>query len=157
MKKNSNRHFSQNLNVLKTKLSALTIIFALTCLSSAFAQSTNNEPRDPKAPENTVKIPGMELYVNSKDEPSRMPLDVAKSVCACKGEGWRLPTIGELQTIYQYKGMFGNFSREYYWSMDQKSYSERFYNLNFKNGRIDDEDNDEDNKVRCIWSPKKAE
>ena len=64
---------------------------------------------------------------------------VAKSICACKGEGWRLPTIGELQVLYEYREMFGNFSREYYWAYDQNPYSGRYYNLNFLNGKVDDE------------------
>ncbi len=53
--------------------------------------------------------------------------------------------------------MFGNFSREYYWAYEQKMFSGRFYNLNFKNGRISDEEVNEDNKVRCVWSAKKPE
>jgi len=136
----------------------ISVFFLMFCLISlVFSQNDNQEQRDPNAPKNTVKIPGREIYVNGSDEPSRMPWDVAKSACACKGDGWRLPTIGELQTIYGFKDMFGNFSREYYWAYDQKMYSGRFYNLNFKNGRISDEEVNEDNKVRCIWSPSKPE
>ena len=130
---------------------------AIFSVLPTMAQSFSNEPRDPNAPANTVKIPDREIYVSGMDEPSRMSWDVAKSMCACRGKGWRLPTIGELQAIYQYKDLFGNFSREYYWALDQKLFSGRFYNLNFKNGRISDEENKEDNKVRCIWSPVKVE
>lgn len=134
------------------------ILFVMLCsFPFCFAQNANQETRNPNAPANTIKIPGLEIYVSGSDEASRMPYDVAKSACACRGDGWRLPTIGELQAIYGYKDMFGNFSREYYWAYDQKMYSGRFYNLNFKNGRISDEEVDEDNKVRCIWSPKKPE
>lgn len=130
----------------------------LSCLiPQTFSQNSDTEERNPNAPKNTFKIPGAEIYVSGSDEASRMPWDVAKSACACKGDGWRLPTIGELQIIYGYKDMFGNFSREYYWAYDQRMYSGRFYNLNFKNGRISDEEIGEDNKVRCIWSPKKPE
>lgn len=130
----------------------------LSCLvPQTFSQNSDTEERNPNAPKNTFKIPGAEIYVSGSDEASRMPWDVAKSACACKGDGWRLPTIGELQIIYGYKDMFGNFSREYYWAYDQRMYSGRFYNLNFKNGRISDEEVGEDNKVRCIWSPKKPE
>ena len=104
-----------------------------------------------------MKIPGFEIYVSGRDETSRLTWDAAKSTCACKGEGWRLPTIGELQAIYNYKDMFGNFSREYYWAYDQRMFSGRYYNLNFKNGKVADEEVDENNKVRCIWSPIKPE
>ena len=140
----------------KFSLVLLTLLTTLWGLQG-FAQSADNDPRDPNAPANAFKIPGRDIYVSGMDEPSRMTWDVAKSVCACKGSGWRLPTIGELQTIYQYRDMFGNFSREYYWAIDQKMYTGRFYNLNFKNGRISDEENNEDNKVRCVWSTVKVD
>ena len=137
--------------------SVFSFIVAMCFVSFALSQSSDQEERDPNAPKNTIKIPGMEIYVSGSDEGSRMPYDVAKSACACKGDGWRLPTIGELQAIYSYKDMFGNFSREYYWAYEQKMFSGRFYNLNFKNGRISDEEVNEDNKVRCVWSAKKPE
>jgi len=137
--------------------SVFSFVVVMCFVSCAFSQSSDQEERNPNAPKNTIKIPDIEIYVSVNDEVSRMPYDVAKSACACKGNGWRLPTIGELQAIYGYKDMFGNFSREYYWASDQKMFTGRFYNLNFKNGRIADEEMDEDNKVRCIWSPIKPE
>lgn len=142
---------------MKSKVIFCCLVMVLCLAPQTFSQNSDTEERNPNAPKNTFKIPGTEIYVSGSDEASRMPWDVAKSACACKGDGWRLPTIGELQIIYGYKDMFGNFSREYYWAYDQKMYSGRFYNLNFKNGRISDEEVDEDNKVRCIWSPKKPD
>lgn len=131
------------------------VLIALFWIATSLAQSTNDEPYNPNAPESTIKIPGREIYVNGTDEPSRMSWDVAKSVCACKGDGWRLPTIGELQTIYQYRDMLGNFSREYYWALELNKKSGRYYNLKFTNGKIADEEADERNKVRCVWVPTK--
>lgn len=119
-----------------------------------FAQNYNNNRVDSSAPENTVKIPGHEIYVKGMDEGSRMEYIVAKRACECKGDGWRLPTIGELQIIYEYKDMFHNFSKEYYWAYDINPLSGRYYNLNFRNGKVADEDVEENNKVRCIWSPR---
>lgn len=128
----------------------------LLCMATiSFAQNYNSGQVDPNAPENTVKIPGHEIYVNGHDEKSRMEYIVARRACECKGEGWRLPTIGELQIIYEYKNMFGNFKREYYWALDQNPYSGRYYNLSFGNGKVADEDVEENNKVRCVWSPLK--
>ncbi len=132
------------------KKSLLSIALFATVLVS-FAQSSNGNEVDP--PGNTVKIPGYELYVKGIDENNRMDWIVAKRTCECKGEGWRLPTIGELQVLYEYKDMFDNFSREYYWAYDQNPYNGRYYNLSFRNGRVSDEVVDENNKVRCVWSP----
>lgn len=134
------------------------VAFLMFCvISLVFSQNDNQEQRDPNAPKNTVKIPGREIYVNKVDEVTRMPWDVAKSACACLGSGWRLPTIVELQTMYGYKELIGNFKKGYYWAYDQKINSDKYYNLNFKNGKIDDEDIDENNRVRCVWSPIKSE
>ena len=141
------------------------LFFMFCFVSITFSQTNDQEERNPNAPENTVKIPGTEIYVNRYDEKSPMQYRVAISSCACKGKGWRLPTIGELQVIYDHKEMFDNFSKDWYWALDHTEsyhYGEsspdyavgyRFFNLNFKNGRINDEEEDETNKVRCIWSP----
>ena len=87
-------------------MTLLTMLWVSTC----FAQSADDEPRDPNAPENTIKIPGRDIYVNGMDEPKRMSWDAANSVCNCKGKGWRLPTIGESQTIYQYQDMLATLA-----------------------------------------------
>lgn len=129
------------------------VIFLFFMATIAIAQNYNSGQVDPNAPENTVKIPGHDIYVKGQDEKSRMDWIVAKRTCECKGEGWRLPTIGELQVLYEYKDMFDNFSREYYWAYDQNPYNGRYYNLSFRNGRVSDEVVDENNKVRCVWSP----
>jgi hypothetical protein len=134
-------------------LTLLTMSWIPTC----FAQSTEEDPRDPNAPANTIKIPGRDIYVSGMDEPSRMSWDVANSACNCRGKGWRLPTIGELQTIYQYKDLFGNFSREYYWALEMNVRSGRYYNLKFTNGKIADEEVKERNKVRCVWVPARVD
>ena len=130
------------------------IVLLVFMATITFAQNYNSDKVDPNAPENTVKIPGYEIYVKGTDEKSRMEYIVAKRACDSKGEGWRLPTIGELQIMYEYKDMFGNFKREYYWAYDQNPYSGRHYNLNFGNGKVADEDVEEHNKVRCIWTPR---
>ena len=134
----------------KTVVSA--VLFFMATLS--FAQNYDSNEVDSLAPGNTVKIPGHEIYVKGVDEQERMEYVVAKRACECKGEGWRLPTIGELQIIYEYKDMFHNFGRGYYWAYDQNPYSGRYYNMSFRNGKVADENVEERNRVRCIWSPR---
>ena len=133
-----------------------TIIALLLTVSISFAQNDNSKDNEVDPPANTVKIPGYEIYAKGIDEGSRMDWIVAKRACECKGEGWRLPTIGELKALYEYRDMFGNFSREYYWAYDQNPYTGKYYNLNFRNGRVADETVEENNKVRCVWVPTKS-
>ena len=125
-------------------------------VSMSFAQSDSSKENEVDPPANTVKIPGYELYAKGMDEGSRMDWLVAKRTCECKGEGWRLPTIGELKVLYDYRDMFENFSKEYYWASDQNPYNGKYYNLSFLNGRADVENIKERNKVRCVWSPNKV-
>ena len=40
----------------------------------------------------------------------------AKKSCAALGGGWRLPTKGELEMLYENKDKIGGFVNDYYWS-----------------------------------------
>lgn len=123
----------------------------------AVAQTTDtngaNREQDPTIPPNCIKIPGKDLYVSYSDESSRMNYGLAKSVCESKGKGWRLPTVGELLIVYQYKEMLGNFKPEYYWAVSQNPENGRFFNIKFTNGKVADENFGEKNSVRCVWCP----
>ena len=61
------------------------------------SQKSEREKRNSLAPVNTIRIPDTEIYVSENDEGGWMKYSVAKSSCACKGKGWRLPTIAELK------------------------------------------------------------
>ena len=54
--------------------------------------------------------------VAENDFPETMPLDEAIEACADLGDGWRLPTMDELNLMYENKDKIGGFAKEYYWN-----------------------------------------
>lgn len=46
----------------------------------------------------------------------------AKEACAKLGEGWRLPTMDELDWLWRNKDRIGNFADAWYWSSFQSNY-----------------------------------
>ena len=131
------------------------LLFFVAGMAVAQTTDTNgaNGDQGPAVPSNCIKIPGKDLYVSYFDESSRMNYGLAKSVCESKGKGWRLPTVGELLIVYQYKDMLGNFKPEYYWADSQNPENGRFFNIKFTNGKVADENFGEKNSVRCVWCP----
>jgi hypothetical protein len=65
---------------------------------------------------NPIKIGNIE--VAQYDFPNRMKWDDANRTCLNLGEGWRLPTKDELNTLYNNKNQIGNLQDPYlaYWS-----------------------------------------
>ena len=65
---------------------------------------------------NPIKIGSIE--VAQYDFPNRMKWDDANRTCLNLGEGWRLPTKDELNTLYKNKNQIGNLQDPYlaYWS-----------------------------------------
>jgi hypothetical protein len=64
------------------------------------------------------------LVVAQNDFPNSMTWDNAKKACAKLGNGWRLPTKNELNTLYQNKNAIGYYSdMNYYWSSSVDYYN----------------------------------
>lgn len=53
------------------------------------------------------------------DFPNRMSWDEAKKACNDLGNGWRLPSLKELDHLNFYRFKFGYFSNDNYWSSIQ--------------------------------------
>ena len=66
---------------------------------------------------NTIKIENIE--VAEKDFPKNMNWEDAKKACESLGNGWRLPTKEELNTLYQNRDKIGGFADVYYWSSSE--------------------------------------
>lgn len=63
---------------------------------------------------------GRSIYVATTDEPKRMNHDNAVAACACKGEGWRLPTDQELNLINASKSTIGGINVMWrYWGLEE--------------------------------------
>ncbi|MBR6843483.1 MAG: hypothetical protein IKM79_00120 [Bacteroidales bacterium] len=58
----------------------------------------------------TTLTDGTSIYVSTADESSLYNHDNAAEACACKGEGWRVPTTDELKLMYDNKKAIGGFT-----------------------------------------------
>ena len=64
--------------------------------------------------QSTVKIGNLEVM--TEDLEGKMTWEDAMKACADLGDGWRLPTKDELNTLYQNKDKIGGFADYGYWS-----------------------------------------
>jgi hypothetical protein len=64
----------------------------------------------------------------------------ANNSCINLGDGWRLPSIEELKTLYQNREVLGNFKLDSYWS-STKGNVVIAWRLNFDDGMVYDKDN----------------
>lgn len=62
---------------------------------------------------------------------------------------WRLPTIGELEALYDRRTSIGGFGEYSYWSSDSGDY---YYYFNFKTGYISSAHRSNSCHVRCVCS-----
>jgi hypothetical protein len=53
------------------------------------------------------------------EELGEMNWEDANTECALLGEGWRLPTRGELLLMYENKNVVGGFANNFYWSSSE--------------------------------------
>ncbi len=90
---------------------------------------------------NTIKIGNLEIA--QIDFPASMILEYAKKACAGLGDGWRLPTIEELDILYTNNDLIGGFATNrgntiFYLSSTQPSGNNDVYVLrkDFSNGEI---------------------
>lgn len=64
------------------------------------------------------------LQIAQYDFPNHMNWYDARKACAALGNGWRLPTKNELNTLYQNKNAIGYYSdMNYYWSSSVDYYN----------------------------------
>lgn len=68
-----------------------------------------------------IKIGNLEVAQN--DFPKILIYFDAKKACEALGDGWRLPTKDELNTLYINKYKIGGFTNDYYWSSSEGGYS----------------------------------
>jgi len=74
------------------------------------------------------------LVIAQNDFPNKMNWEDAQRTCYSLGEGWRVPTLDELNTMYVNRLLIGGFSKSYYWtSIDSHSYGP--VELDFQTGR----------------------
>ena len=71
------------------------------------------------------------IEVAQYDFPEEMTWEDALDTCNKLGEGWRLPNLDELKTLYQNKDKIGGFAGNVYWSSteygDYSAWGQNFY------------------------------
>ncbi len=81
------------------------------------------------------------LEAKAADEANKLDWPTAIAAAGAYGMGWRLPTMNELNLLYQQKTLVGGFTTDYYWSSQEDGNSVAWYvyftngeqNYNFKN------------------------
>lgn len=122
-----------------------TLFFTALLLCTVISKAQN-------IPAGAVLVPGTKaLYVAAYDEPSKMMRAPAICACAIKGDGWRLPTVNELQIIYSHRYEM-DFAESTYWTGEKVNGDFRFYALNFRNGKLSEAKFDRYYFVRCVWT-----
>jgi hypothetical protein len=103
-----------------------------------------------------IVLPSEGIMVQKNDISSGTDWTSAKSLCANSTIGgktdWRLPTRGELQTLYNNRTTIGGFSSSRYWSSDYSTgYYSYYYYLDFGSGSINySSDGSGSYRVRCV-------
>jgi hypothetical protein len=82
-----------------------------------------------------------------------MNWEEANTECALLGEGWRLPTRGELLLMYENKTVVGGFANNYYWSSTESDFSYAWY-FTFDLGSADNLNKGNTSYVRAVRSLK---
>ena len=95
---------------------------------------------------NSIKVGNLEIAQN--DFPNKMNWLESKSACTKLGDGWRLPSIEELNLLYKERNTIGGFKYDIYWSSTEVS-SNNVKEVDFVSGGfVDYYSNDKLNKYR---------
>ena len=130
---------------MKTILTFLFTLFSVI----GFAQSDSTESKVANDhPYKFVVSDDFYLLVAENDFPKRMTWKQALNECRKLGEGWHLPTIGELSYLQQNDSTH-IFSKEYYWT--NSSFLFFRGSINFKNGKGYYSSKNNYYRVRAIW------
>ncbi|MCM1151955.1 MAG: DUF1566 domain-containing protein [Alistipes sp.] len=95
------------------------------------------------------------IMVQKNDISAGADWDTADQLCKASTIGnisnWRLPTIGELEILYENQYSIGGFGEYYYWSSSNR-YSYEYYSLAFFNGKRYSNTWSSSYHVRCVRS-----
>ena len=145
---------------MKQAISILLLILSFYNVSAQTTEtvkdSETNGKIETKIPENAVAVPDHEnLYVCNTDEIGKSERSSAVGICSRKGEGWRLPTIQEMEIMYAYY-LYLNLAENSYWTSDRDWDKLKFYTYNFKNGKKSLAESTAKRLVRCVWEKKEV-
>lgn len=99
---------------------------------------------------------GLDVYYSSMDEPGGYDWDKALTACDRKGDGWLLPTRGELDLLMEHKESMGLISKgidpssgSWYWSASSES-EEAAWRQRFSDGMQQPLKKIFSARVRCV-------
>lgn len=101
--------------------------------------------------DSSIKIGDLEIA--KKDCSNALQWDEAKKACADLGNGWRLPTQGELSLMYEKRDEIGGFKSGSYWSSADNRLNEVWI-LSFNGGLQGDGRKRDFHNVRAVKSIK---
>jgi hypothetical protein len=81
---------------------------------------------------NPIKIKNLEFA--EKDFPDSMNWNDAKKACTELGNGWRLPNVNELNTLFQNINKISGFVEKDYWSSTEGDTKDLMWQQNFYTG-----------------------
>ena len=123
----------------------LVTILLLMVLISCGSSPSRTIPTSNTDYENIIGVPIKigNLEVAQYDFPNKMNWYEANRAFHKLGDGWRLPTKDELNTLYQNKTAIGGFENDFYWSSTQSinlvtAWFQNFYDGGqYSNGKDD--------------------
>ena len=101
-------------------------VFLLVGLVSCGGNTSGEASEDAKE-----GLDNLEVY---KSDLGEMSWEEAKQACANLGDGWRLPTLDELELLFQSKDNFSGFTSDSYWSSDVSHVPNDCGGIDFENG-----------------------
>ena len=99
-------------NLFLKLFTVLCLFILISCGSSLERPKSNTDYKNIIG--KPIKIGNLEIA--QYDYPEVMYWEDAKKACEALGQGWRLPTKDELNSLYLSKDKIGGFAGNYYWS-----------------------------------------
>ena len=126
-------------------------VLMITAINVKAQEQTQQGNAAADVPTNTIAVPDHEnMYVCETDEPVKMTRSAAVGICNRKGDGWRLPTVAEMNIFYAYY-LYLQLTENSYWTQDRDMNKLKFFTYSFKNGKAKLEKSDASRLVRCVW------
>ena len=149
--------FSANISGLTTETTYYARAYVTNSTATVYGESVNFKPT---AIVDYIILPSDGIMVQKNDISSGANWNAAKSLCEASRIGgysdWRLPTKGELQTLYNQRNTIGGFSTSqsvsWYWSGTQYSTYSSYYAQDFYDGHVSYWSSSNTYRVRAVRS-----
>ena len=90
------------------------------------------------------------IEIAENDFPVTMGVEDAKKACESLGDGWRLPTLNELNILYRNKKKLTGLREQWYWSSKEGLNKGWFWYKDFGSGKQESWPYDTDSNIRAV-------